>query len=168
MQQQWNRFNILLMEPIILGTNNNLNSTSLPVTRLGFSLNKLLAAALSYEVQKSDLKASTITFHNQHHNYSRSSVNLKFYWANAGFHTLQNGLTKFYFSSFIIGNHYRVQSIVFCKVNSYWPYSKPSYDRMYMMNNRVVFKWLSKNQNQSNYSNQSQQGQTAPWTNHNS
>jgi len=55
------------MEPIILGTNNNLNSTSLPVTRLGFSLNKLLAVALSYEDQKSDLKASTITFHNQHH-----------------------------------------------------------------------------------------------------
>ena len=99
------------MEPIILCTNNNLNSTSLPVTRLGFSLNKLLAVALSYEDQKSDLKASTITFHNQHHiftsninNSSRSSVNLKFYWVNARFHTLQNGLTKFYFSSFINGN----------------------------------------------------------------
>ena len=33
---------------------------------------------------------------------------------------------------------------------------------------RAVFKWLWKNQNQSNYSNQSQQEQTAPWTNHNS
>ena len=33
---------------------------------------------------------------------------------------------------------------------------------------RAVFKWLSKNQNQSNYSDQSQQEQTAPWTNHNS
>ena len=33
---------------------------------------------------------------------------------------------------------------------------------------RAVFKWLSKNQNQSNYSDQSQQEQTARWTNHNS
>ena len=33
---------------------------------------------------------------------------------------------------------------------------------------RAVFKWLSKNQNQSNYSDQSQMGQTAGWTNHNS
>ena len=33
---------------------------------------------------------------------------------------------------------------------------------------RAVFKWLSKNQNQSNYSDQSRQGQTARWTNHNS
>ena len=33
---------------------------------------------------------------------------------------------------------------------------------------RAVFKWLSKNQNQSNYSDQSQQEQAAPWTNHNS
>ena len=32
----------------------------------------------------------------------------------------------------------------------------------------AVFKWLSKNQNQSNYSDQSQQEQTALWTNHNS
>ena len=35
-------------------------------------------------------------------------------------------------------------------------------------NDRAVFKWLSKNQNQSNYSDQSQQEQTAPWTNQNS
>ena len=34
--------------------------------------------------------------------------------------------------------------------------------------NRAVFKWLSKNKNQSNYSDQSRQGQTARWTNHNS
>ena len=34
--------------------------------------------------------------------------------------------------------------------------------------NREVFKWLPKNQNQSNYSDQSQQEQTARWTNHNS
>ena len=34
--------------------------------------------------------------------------------------------------------------------------------------NKAVFKWLSKNQNQSNYSDQSRQGQTARWTNHNS
>ena len=33
---------------------------------------------------------------------------------------------------------------------------------------RAVFKWLSKNQNQSNYSDQSQQEQTARSTNHNS
>ena len=33
---------------------------------------------------------------------------------------------------------------------------------------RAVFKWLSKNQNQSNYSDQSQQEQPARWTNHNS
>jgi len=33
---------------------------------------------------------------------------------------------------------------------------------------RAVFKWLSKNQNQSSYSDQSQQEQTARWTNHNS
>ena len=33
---------------------------------------------------------------------------------------------------------------------------------------RAVFNWLSKNQNQSNYSDQSQREQTAPWTNHNS
>ena len=33
---------------------------------------------------------------------------------------------------------------------------------------RAVFKWLSKNQNQSNYSDQSQQQQTARRTNHNS
>ena len=33
---------------------------------------------------------------------------------------------------------------------------------------RAVFKWLSKNQNQSNYSDQSQQEQAARWTNHNS
>ena len=33
---------------------------------------------------------------------------------------------------------------------------------------RAVFKWLSKNQNQSNYSDQSQQEQTARRTNHNS
>ena len=33
---------------------------------------------------------------------------------------------------------------------------------------RAVFKWLSKNQNRSNYSDQSQMGQTAGWTNHNS
>ena len=33
---------------------------------------------------------------------------------------------------------------------------------------RPVFEWLSKNQNQSNYSGQSQQGQTARWTNQNS
>ena len=32
----------------------------------------------------------------------------------------------------------------------------------------AVFKWLSKNQKQSNYSDQSQQEQTARWTNHNS
>ena len=31
--------------------------------------------------------------------------------------------------------------------------------------NRAGFKWLSKNQHQSNYSDQSQQEQTAPWTN---
>ena len=35
-------------------------------------------------------------------------------------------------------------------------------------NNRAVFKWLSKNQNQSNYSDQSQQEQVARWTNHSS
>ena len=33
---------------------------------------------------------------------------------------------------------------------------------------RAVFKWLSKNENQSNYSDQSQQEQTPRWTNHNS
>ena len=33
---------------------------------------------------------------------------------------------------------------------------------------RAVFKWLLKNQNQSNYSDQSQQEQAAQWTNHNS
>ena len=33
---------------------------------------------------------------------------------------------------------------------------------------RAVFKWLSKNQNQSNHFDQSQQEQTAPWTNPNS
>ena len=33
---------------------------------------------------------------------------------------------------------------------------------------RPVFKWLSKNQNQSNYSDQSQQEQAARWTNHSS
>ena len=33
---------------------------------------------------------------------------------------------------------------------------------------RAVFKLLSKNQNQSNYSDQSQQERRAPWTNHNS
>ena len=33
---------------------------------------------------------------------------------------------------------------------------------------RAVFKWLSKNQNDSNYSDQSQQERTAWWTNHNS
>ena len=33
---------------------------------------------------------------------------------------------------------------------------------------RAVFKWLSKNQNQSHYSDQSQQERTAQWTNHNS
>ena len=33
---------------------------------------------------------------------------------------------------------------------------------------RAVFKWLSKNQNQSNYSDQSQQERTARWTNHSS
>ena len=33
---------------------------------------------------------------------------------------------------------------------------------------RVVFKWLSKNQNQSNYFDQSQQERTARWTNQNS
>ena len=33
---------------------------------------------------------------------------------------------------------------------------------------RAVFKWLSKNQNQSNYSDQSQPEQAARWTNHNS
>ena len=33
---------------------------------------------------------------------------------------------------------------------------------------RAVFKWLPKNQNQSNYSDQSQQEQAARWTNHNS
>ena len=33
---------------------------------------------------------------------------------------------------------------------------------------RAVFKWLSKHQNQSNYSDQSQQEQAARWTNHNS
>ena len=33
---------------------------------------------------------------------------------------------------------------------------------------RAVFKWLSKNQNQSNHFDQSQQEQTAPWTNQNS
>ena len=33
---------------------------------------------------------------------------------------------------------------------------------------RAVFKWLSKNQNENNYSDQSQQEQTARWTNHNS
>ena len=38
----------------------------------------------------------------------------------------------------------------------------------YISQNRAVFKWLSKNQNQSNYSDQSQQEQTARWTNHNS
>ena len=32
---------------------------------------------------------------------------------------------------------------------------------------RAVFKWLSKNQNQSYYSDQSQQMQTARWTNQN-
>ena len=38
----------------------------------------------------------------------------------------------------------------------------------YLVLNKAVFKWLSKNQNQSNYSDQSQQEQTALWTNHNS
>ena len=33
---------------------------------------------------------------------------------------------------------------------------------------RAVFKWLSKNQNQSNYSDQSQQERTTQWTNQNS
>ena len=33
---------------------------------------------------------------------------------------------------------------------------------------RAVFKWLSENQNQNNYSDQSQQEQAALWTNHNS
>ena len=33
---------------------------------------------------------------------------------------------------------------------------------------RAVFKWLSKNQHQSNYSDQSQQEQAARWTNHSS
>ena len=33
---------------------------------------------------------------------------------------------------------------------------------------RAVFKWLSQNQNQSNDFEQSQQEQTAPWTNQNS
>ena len=33
---------------------------------------------------------------------------------------------------------------------------------------RAVFKWLSKDQNQNNYSDQSQQEQPARWTNHNS
>ena len=32
--------------------------------------------------------------------------------------------------------------------------------------NKAVFKWLSKNQNRRNYSDQSQQEQTARWTNH--
>ena len=40
--------------------------------------------------------------------------------------------------------------------------------RSYACNFRAVFKWLSKNQNQSSYSDQSQQEQTARWTNHNS
>ena len=31
----------------------------------------------------------------------------------------------------------------------------------------AVFKWLLKNQNQSNYFDQSQQEQAAQWTNHN-
>ena len=33
---------------------------------------------------------------------------------------------------------------------------------------RAVFKWLSENQNQSNYCDQSQRQQTARWTNQNS
>ena len=33
---------------------------------------------------------------------------------------------------------------------------------------RAVFKWLSKNQNQSNYSDQSQQEKAARWANHSS
>ena len=36
------------------------------------------------------------------------------------------------------------------------------------LHRRAVFKWLSKNQNQSNNADQSQQGQIARWTNHNS
>ena len=36
------------------------------------------------------------------------------------------------------------------------------------LSSRAVFKWLSKNQNQSNYSDQSQPEQAARWTNHNS
>ena len=44
----------------------------------------------------------------------------------------------------------------------------PSNHELLCSFHRAVFKWLSQNQNQSNYFDQSQREQTAPWTNHNS
>ena len=55
-----------------------------------------------------------------------------------------------------------------CDLSNLFIFSLAYLTKIEIETTRAVFKWLSKNQNQSNYSDQSQHEQTALWTNHSS